>query len=86
MAGGYCIEASFENPDVAIAMDMHPDDFSPVASIHRLGNRRPAFGEPVRIGELRWFGVMGLLGVRYGTKGGDRGYASYKNKTCSNGM
>jgi hypothetical protein len=29
---------------------------------------------------------MGLLGVRYGTKGGDRGYAGYKNKTCSNCM
>ena len=72
-----------KDPDVAIAMDMHPDDFAPVASVHALGKSRPALDQAIRIGELGWSGVAGLLGLRRGSKYRNSNRASYKNKSRS---
>ena len=68
MARGHRIEASVKDPNVAIAVDMHPDDLAPTAPIHAFGNGRPALDEPIRVGELGWLGVPSLLGLRRGSK------------------
>ena len=52
------IEAAVKHPDVAVAMDMHPDHLAPVPSIHALRNRRPPLRQPVRIGQLRRLRIL----------------------------
>jgi len=42
-AGRHGVEAAMEDPNIAVAVDMHPDDFAPTAAIHALGQGRPAF-------------------------------------------
>ena len=66
VAGRHGVEASMKDPDVAVAMDMHPDNFSPVASVHALRKRWPALDEAIRIWEFGWFGVLRLLRLRRG--------------------
>jgi hypothetical protein len=72
-----------KNPDIAILIDMYSDNFPPPAFVHALGNGRPAFHEAIWIGELSWFGVSGLLGVRHSSKDGDRKRAGYESKSRS---
>src|SRR5579864_9548961 len=80
VAGGHRVEAAMKDPDVAVAMDMHPDDFPPVASVHALGKSGPVLHEAIWVGEFGWFGVLGLRrGSRHGD--GDR----YKNTFRSTG-
>src|SRR6187549_3432638 len=52
-----------KDPDVAVAMDVHPDDLAPAASIHARRERRPSCDESIRIGELGWFRVRRLSGA-----------------------
>src|SRR5215471_14312583 len=50
-AGRHGVETAMENPDVAIAVDMHTDDFAPAAAIHVWGQRRPVLHKAIGIGE-----------------------------------
>ena len=40
-----------ENPDVAVARDMHSNDLSPAATVHALRDGRPPLHQPIRIGK-----------------------------------
>src|SRR5262249_20930559 len=52
VAGRHRIEAAMKDPDVTVAMNMYPDDLSPVTAIHAIGESRPAFDQSVGIGEF----------------------------------
>ena len=62
-AGRHGVEAAMEDPNIAVAVDMHPDDLAPTAAIHALGQGRPAFDEAIGIGKLGRFGIW-RLGLR----------------------
>src|SRR5262249_36686746 len=53
-----------EDPNIAVAVDMHPDDLTPTAAIHTLGQGRPAFDKAIGIGQLSRLGVLRRLSVR----------------------
>ena len=56
-----------------------------MASIHALGERRPVLHQPIRIGELRLFGVLSLLAARGQPGRGDRrkrGHERESSSTC----
>ena len=63
-AGRHGVEAAMEDPDIAVAMDVHPDDLAPTSAIHARGQGRPAFDEAIGIGQLRRLGVLRRLGAR----------------------
>src|SRR5712692_5062620 len=50
-AGGHGVETSMKHPDVALRIQIHPDELAPFAFIHAHRERRPALDEAVRIGE-----------------------------------
>src|SRR5580658_8229162 len=52
VAGRHRVEAAMKDPDVAVAPDMHPDDFPPAAAVHALGESRPSLHEMIRVGQL----------------------------------
>src|ERR1700730_1703056 len=86
MAGRHGIETSMKDPDVAVAMNVHPDDLSPLTSIHAVGNRRPPLHEAIRIGEFGWLWVLGLLGACRHPKHGDDDGGAYQREphsTCA---
>ena len=58
---GHDVEAALEDPDVAAGVQMHPDDFSPVASVQAFWKRRPALDQAIRVGQLGWLGGCSLL-------------------------
>src|SRR5712672_3503699 len=62
-AGRHGVETAMENPDVAVAMDMHADDFAPAAAIHAWGQGRPVLHKAIGIGEVGWLGKLRLLGA-----------------------
>jgi hypothetical protein len=62
MARRYGVEATLEHPYIALAIKMYPDDLSPMASIHGLGKRWPAFHKAIRIRQFGWIWILGLLG------------------------
>src|SRR5215467_9977599 len=49
-AGRHGVEAAMEDPNIAIAVDMHADDLTPAAAIHALGQGRPALDKAIGIG------------------------------------
>src|SRR5215468_4198166 len=63
-AGRHRVEAAMEDPNIAVAVDMHPDDLTPTASVHTLGQGRPAFDKAIGIGQLSRLGVLRRLSVR----------------------
>src|SRR5215475_13086340 len=63
-AGRHRVEAAMEDPNIAVAVDMHPDDLTPTAAIHTLGQGRPAFDKAIGIGQLSRLGVLRRLSVR----------------------
>src|SRR5215471_18003697 len=63
-AGRHRIEAAMEDPNIAVAVDMHPDDLTPTAAIHALGQGRPAFDKAIGIGQLSRLGVLRRLSAR----------------------
>jgi len=83
-AGGrarrYDVEAPVKDPDVSFGVQVYADDLSPFASVHRLRKRRPALNEAIGIGQLRRFGVFGLLRARHLAKNGDRRKRSHNEE------
>src|SRR5207249_7257920 len=71
-AGRHGVETAMEDPDVAITGDMHSNDLSPAATVHVLRDARPPFHQPIGIGKVGRFGVLGL-GVRRAPKRDDDG-------------
>jgi len=61
-AGRHGVETAVENPDVAVAVDMHTDDLSPAPAIHAWGQGRPILDKSIRIREVGWLGILRLLG------------------------
>ncbi len=64
VAWRHCVEAAMEDPDRAVRCHMNANHLTPFAAVHRLGQRRPALDEPVRIGKsvrlvLRHSGTRG---------------------------
>jgi hypothetical protein len=49
---GHGVEAAMEDPNVAVAVDMHPNDLAPTAAIHARGQGRPAFNKAIGIRQL----------------------------------
>src|ERR1700680_261933 len=80
-AGGHDIETSMKDPDVAFGIDICPDQLSPLTAIHVLRKHRPVLHQSIRIGELYLFGVLGLLGLGYESKRGDRRKHRYKRES-----
>src|SRR5579863_190326 len=80
------VEAPMEDPDVAVAADMHPDDLPPAASVHARRESGPTLHQTKGIGEFGWFGVTPLLCTGRGSRqgDGDRGGQQYKSRpACS---
>ncbi|PYS35018.1 MAG: hypothetical protein DMG14_28010, partial [Acidobacteria bacterium] len=50
-----------EDPDVAFRIHMHPDDFTPLASVHGFRQRRPALDQTIWIRQFGWLGIAGFL-------------------------
>src|SRR5438128_659245 len=61
-----------ENPDVIFRVDMDADHFSPLAAVHALWKRGPAFNQPIRIGQFGWLGVHGFTLLSQTAKHEDR--------------
>ena len=55
-AGRNGVETAMEDPDVAVARDMHSNDLSPAATVHALRDGRPPLHQPIRIGKGGRFG------------------------------
>ena len=72
LARRHDVEASMKDPDVALGVHVHADHFAPVASVHALGKRRPAFDEAIRIGQFGRLGVGRGLRTRQPTTREDR--------------
>src|SRR5258708_3375377 len=62
-AGRHGVETAMENPDVAVAVDVHTDDFAPAAAIHARGQGRPVLRKAIGIGEVGRLGILRLLGA-----------------------
>ena len=52
-----------EDPDMAVATDMHADDLAPMAAIHALRDGRP-LDEPIGIGKVCRLGIGLRLNAR----------------------
>src|SRR5262249_29994829 len=63
-AGRHRVEAAMEDPNIPVAVDMHPDNLTPTAAIHTLGQGRPVFHKAIGIGQLSRLGVLSRLSVR----------------------
>jgi hypothetical protein len=48
-AGGFGIEAPMKDPDVALGIDIRPDQLTPPATVHGLRNRGPVLDQPIRV-------------------------------------
>jgi hypothetical protein len=82
-AGRYGVEAAMEDPDIAVAVDMHPDDLTPTAAIHALGQGRPAFDKAIGIGQLGRLGVLRRLGARSRCEARNKKYAGNEHRSGS---
>src|SRR5262249_49194019 len=51
-AGRHRVEAAMEDPDVALRIEVGPDQLSPATTVQPGWNGRPAFHEAVRVGQL----------------------------------
>src|SRR5947199_377552 len=58
--GRHGVEAAMKHPHIAVARHMHANDFAPFAAIHAGRNGRPAFNQPVRIGQIGGFWISRL--------------------------
>jgi hypothetical protein len=52
-----------EDPDIAVAVDMHPDDLTPTAAIHALWQGWPILNKTIGIGQVGRLGVLSRLGA-----------------------
>ena len=84
MAGWQGIEAAVEHPDASVFVDVNPDDLSPAASVHGLGNGRPALHQAIRIGKIGRFDDSGLLSQRWSSRHGEGNRTAYENQPRSN--
>ena len=82
-AGGFGVEAPMKDPDVALGIDIGPDQLSPPAAVHVLRNRRPVLDQPVRVRELGLLGI--LLCVRHRRERHKRGDQCATLWACNHG-
>src|SRR5262245_37633129 len=82
-AGRHCVEAAMEDPNVAVAVDMHPDDFTPTAPVHALGQGRPTFDKAIGIGQLSRLGILRRLGARSRCEARNEEHAGYEHRPGS---
>jgi len=63
-AGRHGVEAAMEDPNIPVAVDVHPNDLTPAAAVHALRQGRPIFDKAIGIGQLCRLGVLRGLGAR----------------------
>jgi hypothetical protein len=80
-AGRHGIEAAVEDPNIAVAVDVHTDDLAKTAAIHAVEQRRPAFDKAIGIGQLSWLGVLRRLGARSRSEARNKNHSD--NEHCS---
>src|SRR5262249_18310270 len=85
-AGRHGVEAAMEDPDIAVAVDMHPDDLTPTAAIHALGQGRPAFDQAIGIGQLSRLGILRRLGARSRCEARNEEHAGNEDRSRSSRM
>src|SRR5262245_51715302 len=85
-AGRHRVEAAMEDPNIAVAVDMHPDDLAPTAAIHALGQGRPAFDKTIGIGQLGRLRVLRRLRARSRCEARNEKYAGNEHRSGSSGI
>ena len=83
-AGRHGVEAAMEDPNIAVAVDMHADDLAPAAAIHALGQGRPALDKAIGIGQLSRLGVSRRLGVRSRCEACNKEHGGNERRSGSN--
>jgi len=78
------VEAAMEDPNIAVAVDMHAYDLTPAAAIHALGQGRPALDKAIGIGQLSRLGVLRRLGVRSRCEARDEEHGGDERRSGSN--